>query len=57
MEQEHEPTLVLVSNGFLYRHRVDEMGEIAKRQDSGDRTWSMSLLKGIKLHVLLYVFK
>ena len=37
--------LVPVSNGYFYRHRVGEMEENAKRQDGGDRTLSISILK------------
>ena len=48
--------LVPVSNGYLYRHRVDEMGENAKRQYGSDRKLSISLLKSVKLHVCLVGF-
>ena len=34
---EQEEILVLVSNGYLYRHRVGDVGEAAKRQDGGNR--------------------
>ena len=36
-----------VSNGYLYRHRVGEMRENAKRQDGGDRRVLISLLNSI----------
>ena len=36
MEQEVE-FLVKVSNGYLYGHKVEEMGKNTKRQDGGDR--------------------
>ena len=40
MEQEVE-FLVLVSNDYLYQHRVGEMGENAKGQDGDDRMLSI----------------
>ena len=53
MEQE-VGFLVPVPNGCLYWHRVGEMGENGKRQDGGDKALCISVLKSIKMHVLLY---
>ena len=53
MEQEVE-FLVPESNVSLYQHIVGSMGENANRQDGGNRTLSISILKSIKLHVSLY---
>ena len=44
--------LVPVSNGYLYQHRVGEMGDNVKRQDGDDRMLLTSLFKFIMLHVL-----
>ena len=41
MEQEVE-FLVRVSNGYLYCHRVGEIGENAKRQDGDNRMFSIN---------------
>ena len=49
MEQEVE-SLVPVSNDYLYRHSIAEMGENAKWQDGGDRTLANSIFKSIELH-------
>ena len=46
--------LVPVSIDYLYWERVGEMGENESRQDGGVRKLSISILKSIKLHVLLY---
>ena len=51
MEQE-VGKLVPVSNGYLYRRRVGEVGENAKIQDGNPRILSISLLKLTKVHVL-----
>ena len=55
MEQEIE-FLTPVQTDYLYWHRIGEMGENAKRQNGGDRTQSISLLKSIMLHVLLDLY-
>ena len=55
MDKEVEP-LVPVSNDYLYYvygERVGEMDENAKIQDGGDKMQLISLLKLIKLNVLL----
>ena len=49
-------SLVPVSNGYLYKHRVGEMGENAKRQKSGDRMLLISFLKFIKLFLCVVFF-
>ena len=53
MEQEVE-SLIPVSNGYLYQHRVGEIRENTKRQDGDHRMSVISLLQSIKLQVLLY---
>ena len=48
MEEEVE-FIVPVLNGYLYQHRVGEMGENAKREDGSHKMLSISILKSIKL--------
>ena len=48
--------MVPVSNGYLYRCRVGEIGENAKRQNGTNECLLISLLKLNKRHVLLYLF-
>ena len=43
MKQEVE-FFIPVRNGYLYRHRVGEMGENAKRQYGGDKKLPISIL-------------
>ena len=54
MEQEIK-FMVPLSNGYIYRHRVGELGENAKRLNGINKMLSISLLGlFIKLHSLLY---
>ena len=53
LEQEVE-FLVPVSNGYLYQHRIGEMGEIETRQDGNHKMPLTSLLWFIEQHALLY---
>ena len=50
MEQEVE-SLVPVSNGYIYRYRVGEMGENAERQNGSDRMPSILLLFEIHYYI------
>ena len=56
MKQEVE-SRVPVSNSLLYRYRVGEIRENAKRQDGDHRMLSISLLKSIKAPALFTLFK
>ena len=53
MKQQVEP-LVSVPNGYLYRCRVSEMGENAKRQDGSNKTLSILILKSIKQRLIIF---
>ena len=53
MEQEVE-SLVPQSTGYFYRYKFGEPGKNANRQDGGDKTLSISILKSIKLFYYIY---
>ena len=50
MEQKVE-FLIPASNGYLYGLKVSEMEENAKRQDGGDKTLSVLILKYMLYHI------
>ena len=52
---EHEVEfLVPVSNGYVYQHRVGEMGENVKGQGGSKKMMSMSIFKSTNLYALFY---